>query len=310
MHSKNYTYFLKRAVIFLAFLLTADFIIGKSLEYYYFKQYNGILYRTTYSINKTKADLLIFGSSRANHHYNPQVFEKNLHVSSYNTGRNGTGIVYYYAILRSVLKRYTPKYIILDIRPDEFLKSSNGYDRLSMLLPYYNSHPELDSLILLRSKFERLKLLSQIYPYNSLLLAIILGNTELYKNRETEIKGYLPFFGEMNPNEPLKIITENNNETIDNDDVNVFREFLYNCISAHVKLYVYVSPVYYPSTVKEPSIAIAKQITQKYNVSFFDHSKDTTFNRKNRFFFDSFHLNHTGADLFSNIVSKEIKRSN
>ena len=40
----------------------------------------------------TKADLLVFGSSRANHHYVPEVFEDSLKLTFYNTGKDGSGI--------------------------------------------------------------------------------------------------------------------------------------------------------------------------------------------------------------------------
>jgi hypothetical protein len=43
----------------------------------------------TYSVEGTKADLLIFGSSRANRHYLPDNFEKRMNLSCFNIGQEG-----------------------------------------------------------------------------------------------------------------------------------------------------------------------------------------------------------------------------
>lgn len=305
----SYFHFLKKLIVFLLIVFISDYLIGKVLEFFYYKQNNGIYYRTSYSINQTKADLLIFGSSRANHHYDPEVFENKLKLSSYNTGRNGTGIVYYYSILKTVLKRYSPKYIVLDIRPDEFIKTVNSYERLSMLLPYYKTHPELDSLIKLRSSFEKFKLLSFIYPYNSSLVTITLGNFEFNKKRDIDIMGYLPFYGEIDPNNQLDKLNETSKEKLDSNYINMYIEFLKNCISSNVKVYVFISPKYYQSGKKESSITIAKQIANKYNVPFFDFTNDKTYIGRNDYFNDSYHLNHKGAVIYSNVVCSEIQKT-
>jgi hypothetical protein len=160
-----------------------DFSIGKTLRYYYFKETSGLHYRTTYSMEKTEAELLVLGSSRANHHYVPEIFEDELKMSFYNTGRDGSRLLYNYAVFRSILKRYTPKIIILDIGFDELYSDAEEYARLSPLLPYYKNHPEIRDLIEKRSSFEKIKLLSNIYPFNSSLLAIAMGNLEVNKKR-------------------------------------------------------------------------------------------------------------------------------
>ncbi|MDE3212752.1 MAG: hypothetical protein KGM98_05915, partial [Bacteroidota bacterium] len=145
-------------------------------------------------MDSTKADLLIFGSSTANHNYYPDSIEKNLRLSCYNTGRDGMSIFYFYAVLKSDLKRYTPKVVILDFFPVEFRKEQMDYDRITALLPYYSSHPELRSIILMKSPYERLKLISRIYPFNSLAFTILGGNLQMNKNREINkgSQGYVP----------------------------------------------------------------------------------------------------------------------
>src|SRR5579885_1123861 len=73
--------FLIRLFSFVVMLFLLDFVIGSALRYFYFKQDSGLLYRTTYSMDSTRAEILIFGSSTANHHYVPGLFTNNLHLS-------------------------------------------------------------------------------------------------------------------------------------------------------------------------------------------------------------------------------------
>ena len=108
--------------VFLVFIivLALDFGIGSLLKAFYFKQTSGLDYRTTYSIEKTRADILVFGSSRAVHHYYPAIFEDRMKLSFYNVGRDGQeSSLYHYGVLQGILKRYTPKIVILDIMRGE-----------------------------------------------------------------------------------------------------------------------------------------------------------------------------------------------
>src|SRR5258705_13588645 len=184
-------FFMKLFVLFIT-VFFLDFIIGSLLNIFYFKQYTGFQYRTTYSIEKTTADLLIFGSSTASHDYYPGVFEKRLNMSYYNEGRDGTPNLYHYAVLKAVLKRYSPKIVIYDFDVNEFRKDPESYDRLSSLLHYYKTHPEIRSVLELKSPHEKLKLLSNIYPYNSSIFSIVAGNVERRQNMDINFKGYVP----------------------------------------------------------------------------------------------------------------------
>ena len=186
--------FLLKLVFLFSIVFVLDFSLGKLLNYYYFKQERGSQYLTTFAAEQTKADLLVFGSSRANHHYRPDIFEKGLHLSFFNAGRDGNFLFYHYAILKAVLKRYRPKVVILDFIHGEFSKNQDSYDRISSLLPYYRSHPEMRSVIELKSPFEKIKMFSSIYPNNSNLLIIAGGNAFFSKKKRIDSDGYIPRF--------------------------------------------------------------------------------------------------------------------
>lgn len=298
-----------KTLVFLAILFLLDFSIGSILKYFYNKQTSGLLYRSTYSIDSTKAEILIFGASRANHHYVPDIFENRLHLSCYNTGRDGETIFYNYAILKCVLKRYSPKIAILDFSREEFLKNPNNYDRLSSLLPYYEDHPEIRSIVQLKSPYEKYKLLSKIYPYNSLIFSIGIGTTNLNTSRDfiKDEKGYVPL-PEIWDKQPYVDTSSKKNE-LDSNTIKLFESFIKDCINSNVKPYIIISPVFSKYIYKDQSVIIARSIAKKYHVPFYNFIDDSTFLSQNRLFADAYHLNNEGAKVFTNKVIDTILRN-
>lgn len=301
-------FFLLKLVLFLLIIFVLDYSIGKTLRYFYFKQESGLQYRTTYSIEKTTANLLVFGSSRANHHYDPAIFEKQFHLSYYNTGRDGTSILYHTAVLNAVFKRYVPKIVILDFMDKEFQKNKDSYDRLAALLPYYKTHPEMRSIIELKSKFEKLKLISSIYPYNSSMFTIAIGNTELNKKRNNDIQGYVPLTKTWSG--PIHPVNNPAIYEIDSTKIRAYKTFIQKCAREKVKLYIACSPYFTKSSYVDYSLRIAKEIAKENNVDFFDYSGDARFINNTKLFADNEHLNEQGARLFSNRVADDMSKAN
>lgn len=307
MAKKNaYSYFLLQCFIMLLIVWTIDFTTGNVLRIFYFKQYVGPDYRTTYSMENTTADILIFGSSRGARQYHPEVFENRLGMSYYNTSREGFFMFYHDAILKSALKRYTPKVIILDFRFGEFRKNKENYERLSSLLPYYKTHTEIQTILNQKSKHEKLKLLSEIYPFNSLLFKIATGNASFYKEKRSIIKGYI-YYDEI-WDKPIEKSKENKPYEMDSNIVKSYKSFITDCINRKIKLVVVVTPYFSITNTKaDHSIMLAKEIAAKYHIKFIDYSQDTTLLNKPTLFADPIHLNDNGARVLSNMIADSIK---
>lgn len=282
----------------------SDCLIGMVLRYAYFTQRYGAGYRTTYAIDSTLADVLIFGSSRANHHYVPECFEDLLNMTYYNTGRDGNFIFYQEAILDCILKRYTPKVVILDYAGG-FDKASDAYDRLSSLLPYYKSHKELQKIIELKGPYEKIKLLSGIYPFNSQLLTIAAGNMNFNKEQKSDNKGYVPLYKEWQTE--IDSVGDASVYEIDTNKINALRSFVKSAKLAGAKVFVIYSPVFQKFN-RSQEIDICKDICNQEKVPFMDYSKDTFFVNNGRFFQDVGHLNNVGAKVFSDRLAKRIKQ--
>lgn len=309
VRSKGLADFLGKSVLFILILFSLDFSFGGILRYFYFKQDSGLLYRTTYSLDSTTADFLIFGSSTANHHYDPSIFEKRMNMPVYNTGRDANTIFYNYAVFQSTIKRYTPKIAILDFNVGELKEFSRDYDGLSSLVPYYNNHPELRSIINLKGRFEKLKLISKTYPYNSLLFTILVGNTDYNKSRDyiNDENGFIP----LNRIWKKKLVTDTSlkNYKLDITKIRILQSFIFECKSHDIQLYICISPRFIRYSAKDPSVEVVKSIANENGIPFYNFSNDTLFWNHPDYFADLNHLNKRGAEIFSNRVVDKIKEN-
>lgn len=297
------SFFLK-LLIFIIIVFIADRLLGALLKKFYFKQQGGYDYLTTYAIDKTTADLVIFGSSRAVNIFNTEIFEKQMGLSCFNAGRYGEPIFYHYAILTSILKRFKPKMILLSFDAGNFSKNQESYDRMAALLPYYSDHPEIRDIVALKGSFEKTKLLSSIYPYNSLMLPIISGNLENSKIKYPHLNGYIPikkmFTGQLQTIDYTKEIT------LDSNKIAVYKSFIQACKKAKIPLYIICPPYLINSIGTDASIIEAKKIAAESNTDFYDYSRDEYFTSKPQLFADFRHLNEYGVENFCNIFIKKI----
>ena len=307
-HNSLKKFGIKLAAFFFVIFI-ADAIIGFELKKYYYKQVAGYDYETTYAINKTQAEIVILGSSRAANLLNSDIFENKLNKSCYNAGRSGCSIFYHYAILKSILKRYSPKMVILSFDAGNFSINNESYDRIAILLPYYKAHTEIKDVVELKGPYEKLKMLSCIYSYNSLLLPILSGNTENSKIKYANIKGYTPI-NEVIKDGPLQKFNYLKEKKLDSVKINIFKSFLQLCIDSNIELFIVCSPYLINANGVDSSIIEAKKIAQNKGVIFADYSKDSFYMKRSYLFADFRHLNATGVDYFSNDVITFIKTNN
>lgn len=295
-----------KTIVFLAILFVLDLVFGTILANLYSKQKPGDIYRVTYSMDSTKQDILIFGASRANHHYVPEIFKKRMNLSCYNTGSDGQIILYNYAVLKSVLERYSPKIAILDFSRDEFQVDQESYDRLSALIPYYKTHPEIQNIVDLRSPFEKYKMVSKIYPYNSLIFTMVMGAIKSHKERENinEDNGYIPLY--KNCYQQLRTDTSYGVHSLDSNKIKFFNCFLRDCKKSNIKLYVVISPLLIRYVHQNPSVSLVKSIAKKYQFPVYNFLNDSLFYNNTLFADDGTHLNDKGARLFTNQVIDSI----
>ena len=308
----KYFYFVSNFIFFILIVAFLDFIIGKSLKHYYFSLKSGESYQTTYSMDSTNAEIIILGSSRANHHYISNTISKSLKMSCYNTGRDGNYLFYSNAVYNSIINRYTPKIVILDISPEDIYFSQSYYDVLSTLFPYYEEKLQCKKLINLDGKYVRLRFLSSTYPYNSRIIEILGHNLiddliRREKRRDLDsLNGYRPLFGSDIHN----VIKKNKEltETIDKNNVRILSEMAEECNKQHIKLLVICSPRYINRDVSINQNIIRK-IVESNHEEFISFMSDTIFMNNPSLFKDEAHLNNNGANIFTNLIIDKLKNN-
>lgn len=296
--------FIKRLSIFLLLLVIADFLIGSTLRYFYFSQKSGLDAGTIYAVNKADEDLIILGSSRATHHYIPSVLSDVLKTTAYNAGREGNFILYHNAVLQCMVQRHKPKIVLLDILNREFDVSGDSYDRLSNLMPFYRSHEAVKPIINLRGPFEPVKNLSFIYPYNSKMQSIAVGNLEFNKERKQDFNGYIPLSREMT--RAPEDISPQTDYKVDSLKIAAYTAIIETCKNNNIRLIVVCSPYYDRLNQEDRSVAIAREIAGKYGTTFWDFTTETEFVGKPKLFDDKAHLNDKGAKAYSLFIANKL----
>lgn len=303
-------------VIVIIFVL--DSLVGKMLHHFYFKEVQGSGQdaHITYSMDSTRANIVVFGNSTALFDYMPDVFQDSLRMSFYTTGVNGAPNSFVLAMLKSVLKRYTPDVIILSLDYRNSAKDEQGNndnDRLSALLPYYSTHKEIRNILGLRGPYEKSKLLlSDIYPFNSKIFSIVKGNSKFFVALERKksvappsVKtGHVDYNQTMDSKIDTVTVTSN---ILDSANADMLYQFLSLAKKSSAKVFVCYTPVFEKYNTKPQEMISCKSMCRQQNIPFEDFSEDTLFLNNSKYFGDPHHLNTKGASVFSEILAHKIK---
>jgi hypothetical protein len=301
---REYFSFVKRLLIFAVILFAVDFLLGKCIGFLYFKMEKGNTARITYVMTKAKEDIVVFGSSRANHHYVPSFLEDSFHVKTYNAGMDGQSMPYYYCVLKAIQSRTHPKIVILDLNLDEFELSETGYNRLSALLPYYYLIKDIQPVINLRGPYEKLKSVSNLYRYNSFILPAVVNN--IVKRKDDSEKGYVPLSKELS-SDTKPLVDALKNYTLDTLKVSLFKSFIKDATAKGSKVFVFISPMFRIQQAMTPTVSKAMAICKEENIPFVDFGQSSLFIAHPEYFQNSSHLNSKGADIYTRMICSEIR---
>ena len=313
--------FAKTAILFIVILIAFDRLLGYALKKFYFSQKRGDYAAMTYAVDQTRADILVFGSSRALHQYNSSTISKGMGMTCFNTGSNGQKLPYATALQEVIFKRYQPKIVILDLVLWDIQVDRGKYDKLSVLLPYCNEHPELAKYVNGDDRYGRIKLLSQTYHYNSFLLPG--AYNALFPSKIPAVgDGYLPLDHTMTADDYHRFVKSEQvdsiefikhpDESVDQRAIGMFRSFLANTQKYRIKTYLVLSPFILPPSIRfQKKIALLKTIAKQYpDVTFLDYAVSSGFTYHYQKYADVFHQNATGAEEFSERLVTRLKSGN
>lgn len=260
--------------------------------------------RNEFIADKLHDPVLVFGSSRSVHHYDPQVLADSLGVPCYNCGQDGMGIITFYGRFKLLTARYTPRLIIYDVTTDFDLRRNDNVTYLTWLKPYYN-RPGIDSIFWHVEPTERVKMLSNMFRYNGKVLQIITDNKPGDDNDDA-LKGFVPLDGIMTYDKE-----EDATKTqVDFDPVKLYyiSRLVKDCSAKGIRLVFAISPLY--NSVKQPDAYLADFLTlaRKQNVPVINHYYDARFATNKNLFQDTYHMNRSGAEIYTSILAHEIKQ--
>lgn len=295
-------------ISFCILFVVVDWTVGTWSKKMYYKSKYGIFRRQIYCLTESQEDMMILGSSRAAHHYIPQIFEDSLGMLCYNSGSDGMCIYYHYGILASRIQRgCPPKMVVFEVIGTDVEVSQGATFSLDAALdryaPHYGEFAEIDSLFGFNGWKEKVKLMSKTYKYNSKLVQTIKCNYIPWP----EDRGYEALNGVMQVADGEKaadvLSPASDNPNIEARKLMYLQKFIDDCKNNNIRLVMCYSPYYGQAIPK--SIRIIEELADKNDVPFLIYGDDIRF-QKSEYFQDASHLNDTGAKVYSREIANMI----
>ena len=297
--------FLIKLTIFGVLLFGVDRGIGAAMFYFSNRAIGGYVAHHNYMNNEmTDKDVLVFGSSRAVHHYDAKMIEDSLGLTCYNCGQDGSGIIQIYGEWLMMKEHCQPKLIVYDLQDSYDLYVGEPNTKyLGWLKPYYEREgvKEIFDDV---DKTEKWKMLSMMYRNNSQVLQIM--SDFLHPMYVIDPYGFLPMDLQMDTLQIRKSsgkAVKKKLPEVDPLKIQYFEKFVESL--GETKLIVAVSPMWYGQDVERFAPII--EICEKYNIPFVDCSNDERFVHHNEYFYNGTHLNATGAREFTkDFINEEL----
>lgn len=301
--------FTAKVFLFLVLLFAVDRVVGISFvkikDLNLKKNPENEWVKTPFVVEKVYSDVVIIGSSKASHHYIPQILSDSLGMTVYNCGQDGCFFLYQNCIINMLLDRYNPKLIIWDIQPSSFVGGGRAeeYQNIRYLSPYYSKNKWAKSYIDSESSKMPIKMQSRMFAYNSKVLNYLFPLVAA--GAKTDY-GYIPL-PKDGYNYPQKLtqgydsLKSNKNEYY----LHLLSDTLKRCKEQGVEIRLFASPEYtYASTPYKTAVNDISDVTNNYSIVFYDnHSfagNDSTF------FKDVNHLNDKGATIYTSLIIESL----
>ena len=302
---KDMKKFLSKSFIFVILLVVIDNLIGHAFSSIHDKHF--LNEKTSYIANKSTDEVLVFGSSRANRHYNASMIEDSLGMTCFNCGDDGMGIMLAYARLLMCKERKTPKLILYDFQ-HSFDIYENDDSKCFTYLKLWKDRPYVSEIISAIDSKEQVKLLSKMYMYNSSMLSYLKTYLLGLHINSIENKGFFPVFGNI---DSLNLMKKENKVKVKPQTLNVDplkREYLLRFIDEckDSKLVFIVSPTF--SGLDEEVLEPIKQICAERHIIFLNFANCPKYLYQCKYFKDEGHLNSVGADEYTKDMLKILKK--
>lgn len=261
--------------------------------------------KSYHSLTKVNADLVVIGSSRAETAYVSTMLMDSLNMSVYNCGGDGQDFFYCNTLINCILDRYTPKIIIWDFKERQLGGADD--ENLSLIYPYYWKNTYIRCVLDDHEgpMFKPL-MLCNAYRYNATAGRIL---RSVYSPKKSA-QNTLGFGPRPVKNTSVKIIPndfEITDDGLSEKKVMCFIETVQRATKQGCQIYVVISPMFNDYNQDNFYTRETKKICEENGAVFLDYSHLEGFIHNTDFAYDNYHLNITGATLFTEKLIVELK---
>lgn len=286
--------FLINIICFCVLLIGVDRCMGGICDFLRENAKGGATKELYYIANESTDDVVVFGSSRANHHYVPQIIEDSLELTCFNMGQDGNGIVLMYGRCQMLLERYNPKLIVYDVSLFDFCNIYDNSRYLDLLKEFYDKDCIKKEFAELVGWKEMCKLSSKMFQANSKVISM-LGDNVLCQDIN---KGYIPLYGVVTDSAKYQYeVVDLISWELDSVKLSLFERFVCDVKERDIPLIMFVSPIYARSA--RVDYVEAEKICAKYDVPFYYLMEMDGIADDYTMFQDRTHMNNIGAEKYT-----------
>ena len=258
-----------------------------------------------------KAELAVFGSSRAMIHINPKILKDSLQMEAYNLGLNGSKFkMQYYRFLKYLKNNPKPKVIVWNLdtfsfshidevfQPNQYVPFMLWNFKLYTYLEDYKNNDWLNYIL----PFYRYK--NKTYWQSEIKKS---AKEKLDKTGSFRTKGFKSYDRKWKVNwATLKA----KNAEFDQEVYPLLVELIKRCQKENIQLIFTIAPEYIkgqPLMLNRDEIVNRyKSTLKKYNLPLLDYSNDSmSFEQK--WFYNTTHMNYKGSDEFTRRLARDLK---
>jgi len=268
---------------------------------------------------RVNADIIINGSSRALTHYDPRIIEKATGLSAYNLGMNGIQTDVQVAVLKAYLRRNSkPKLVIQNLESFSFDPTKLGeiYDPAAYV-PYLSVDELYRPLLAIDPavwKWRHIPLYG--YAVEDVRFTWVWGILGClgFSGPEDYYRGFNPRFTPWTEDfERFRdtVGTQGVTNRINPRGVAALTEVARTCRENGIPLILVYSPVYYEMQALERNrtevFSLFEKLSRDFDVPLWDYSGHSICLQRDNFY-NSQHLNASGAALFSLDLAEKLAR--
>lgn len=263
-----------------------------------------------HNLENNTVDMFFIGSSHCYRSFVPSIIDEKLKLNSFNLGSSSQSIFSSYFILLEALKTQTPKAVVFEVFRGTFTIENDFID-----LMYNYDYFKSDSVKLEVRKSisikENIEILFPAFRFNhnlSLFLNEPGVNADLLKNSIYSHKGYVETDLPADYFSPsVKKEIQVQEKQLQPKQIEYFEKIVKLLKSSNIDLVLVTQPIhpyYYKLSKDENKNAFLDGLSQKHNLTYIDLNGIGDF--KFQHYYDSHHLNKTGAEKFSQLVSDSL----